>query len=117
MAYFKLNNKDFSACVNMLKVATAHNYKQMTTAAGNTLVKYVNSKRVLEVGVISLDAATAKDLLTEVNKFKVSVTFLNPKTNALESFNGIIPQDIVEYYTIAADGTRLKAFILTINEL
>lgn len=117
MAYFKINNIDFSMYVNDLKIATNHIYKEMTTAAGNTLVKYVTSKRVLSVGIIPLDANAAKSFLTEVGKFNVNITFLNPKKNELETIAAIIPQEAVEYYTINANGTKLKAFTINIQEL
>ena len=118
MAYLKINNHDYSMHVNLLKVATQHNYKQMTTASGRTIVKYINSKRTIEVGIIPLDGQTMKELLRDVNDFQVSVSFINPDTNLIEeNVACIIPNTIVEYYTIQEDGTKLKAFIFTINEL
>lgn len=119
MAYFlKINNTDYSQYVNILKVAKQHNYKQMTTAAGNTLVKYINSKRVIEVGIIPLDDKAMTKLLTDLNKFQVTISFRNPETNLLEeNVKGIIPNNIVEYYTIQANNVSYKAFTFTITEL
>ena len=118
MAYYlQLNSNDYSMYVNMLKVANQHNYKSMTTAAGNTLVKYINSKRSIEVGIIPLDAAVMSRLMIDIGKLEVTVTYRDPATNALESFKGIIPQNIVEYYTIRADKVSYKAFAFTITEL
>lgn len=119
MTYFKINNVDFSLYVNDIKIATNHTYKEMQTASGNTLVKYVNSKRVLSVGIIPLDCASAKTLLTEINKFNVTISFLNPQTNTLENnIKCIIPQNTVDFYTINdVNGARLNAFTFTIQEL
>lgn len=118
MAYFKINNTDFSMYVNKLQVGTEHFYKSMTNAAGNTLVKYVNSKRTFEVGIIPLDDAAMKKLLTEVDKFNVSISYRDPETNALvENVNCIIPNHLVEYYTIQVGKVSYKAFSLQIKEL
>ena len=92
MTYLKINNIDFSKYVNKLKVAVKHNYKSMTSAAGNTLVKYINSKRVIEIGIIPLDEVAMQELLAEVKKFQVTLSYLNPETNQLEeNVNCIIP--------------------------
>lgn len=116
--YFMINGHDYSSCVNMLKVARQHNYKQMTTAAGNTLVKYINSKRVIEVGIIPLDSETMANFLKDINLFNVTISYRNPETNALEeNINCIIPDNIIEYYTIQSNKVMYKAFTLTIQEL
>jgi hypothetical protein len=118
MAYFKINDNDYSTYVNQLKIAREHNYKGMTNAAGNTLVKYVNTKRIIEVGIIPLDSAIMMQLQEDINKFKVTVSFLDPETNTLEeNISCIIPQNSVEYYTIRAENTQFKAFSLAIKEL
>lgn len=118
MSYFKLNGKDYSMYVNKLKVAKEHNYKGMTNAAGNTIVKYVNTKRIIEVGIIPLDSATIKSLLADINQFKVTVSYLEPETNKLvENVTCIIPQNSVEYYTIQANNVKLKAFTIALTEL
>ena len=118
MSYFKINNTDFSMYVNKLKVAREHVYKGQTNASGNTLVKYVNTKRIIEVGIIPLDAESMASLQTEINKFKVTVSYLDPETGALvENINCIIPHNSVEYYTVQAGNTTFKAFSLELKEL
>lgn len=118
MAYFKIDDTDFSMYVNALKVAREHTYKGMTNASGNTLVKYVNTKRIIEVGIIPLDDASMKALQEAINAFKVSVSFRDPLTNALEeNVVCMIPTNSVEYYTIRADKVSYKAFTLQMKEL
>ena len=118
MAYFKINGNDYSMYVNNLKVAREHIYKGQTTASGNTLVKYVNTKRIIEVGIIPLDATAMARLQTDINKFKVSISYLDPETKALvENVACIIPQNSVDYYTVQAGNVRFKAFSLQIKEL
>lgn len=117
MAYFKINGNDYSMYVNKLKVAKEHIYKGMTNAAGNLLVKYVNTKRIIEVGIIPLDDATMKLLQTDINKFQVNISYLDPATGELaENVACIIPHNSVEYYTVRAGNTSFKAFSLEFKE-
>lgn len=118
MAYFKIDNVDFSHCVNELKVKTHNNYVAQTNAAGNTVVDYINQKRVITVGIIPLNDADMAALQNAINDFNVSISFRNPKTNVLEeNLNCIIPEDEVEYYTIQANKVMYKAFSLSFQEL
>ena len=116
--YFKINDTDYSMYVNMLKVGTEHHYKSMTTASGNTVVKYVNSKRVIEVGIIPLDDTAMKNLLADVEQFQVTISYRDPKTNVMTSdIKCIIPNNIIEYETIQVGKVMYKAFSLQIKEL
>lgn len=118
MAYFKINGTDYSMYVNKLKVAREHIYKAQTNASGNTLVKYVNTKRIIEVGIIPLDSASMASLQADINEFKVNVSYLDPETGALEEGVAcIIPHNSVDYYTIQAGNTKFKAFSLEFKEL
>lgn len=117
MTYLKINGNDYSLYVNKLKVAREHIYKGMTNAAGNLLVKYVNTKRIIEVGIIPLDDATMKRLMADINKFQVKLSFIEPETGALvENVACVIPQNSVEYYTIRSGNTSFKAFSLEFKE-
>lgn len=118
MAYFKINNVDFSAYVNQLKINQKNIYNTQTNASGNSVVDYINSKREIDVGIIPLDDTAMAQLQAALDAFNVSITFRNPKTNALESgVNCIIPNDNVEYYTIQTDKVMYKAFTLKFIEL
>lgn len=117
MAYFKINDTDYSAYVNELKVNKQAHYNSQTNAAGNTVVDYINAKRTIEVGIIPLDNAAMASLQAAIDAFNVNISFLNPKTKALETINCIIPEDNVEYYTIRADKVSFKAFTLKFIEL
>lgn len=117
MAYFKINNHDYSMYVNKLIVDNKHKYTARENAAGNLMVKYITKKRNVQVGVIPLDATALSNLMADLNEFEVEVTFLNPETNALETINCIIPVNSVEYYTIRADKTMTKAFNFICEEL
>ena len=68
MAYFKIGKTDFSNIVNELKVDNTSNYNSQTNAAGNTVVDYINTKRIIEVGIIPLDDT---NMAKEVDQFLV----------------------------------------------
>ena len=116
--FFKINDNDYSMYVNKLIVDKAHNYKALTTAAGNTLVKYINNKRTLNVGIIPLDDAAMVRLMADVKQFRVNISYREPETNTLiENMPCIIPAQSIEYYTIQAGNVMYKAFTLQIKEL
>lgn len=118
MAYLKLNGVDFSKYVNELKVTNQHHYNALTNAAGDTVVDYINKKRILEVGIIPIEADAMANLQAIINNFNVKVAFRNPQTNELEeNVNCIIPSNDISYYTIRADKVMYQAFMLKIQEL
>lgn len=118
MAYFKINNVDFSNCVSELKVKIHNNYVAQTNAAGNTVVDYINKKRVITVGIIPLNDTDMAALQNAIEPFNVSISFRNPKTNVLEeNVNCIIPEGEIEYYTIQVGKVMYKAFSLSFQEL
>ena len=116
MAYFKIGKTDFSNIVNELKVDNTSNYNSQTNAAGDTVVEYINTKRIIEVGIIPLDDTDMANLQTAINDFKVMISFRNPRTNQLETIFCIIPESGIEYYTIQANKVMYKAFKLKFIE-
>ena len=116
MAYFKLGKTDFSNIVNELKVDNTSNYNSQTNAAGDTVVEYINTKRIIEVGIIPLDDTDMAKLQTAINDFDVMISFRNPRTNQLETIFCIIPESGIEYYTIQANKVMYKAFKLKFIE-
>ena len=117
MAYFKIDDVDYSMYVNQLKVNKNSVYNSQVNAAGNTVVDYINTKRVIEVGIIPLNNTVMAQLQASIDAFNVSISFRNPKTNALETINCIIPEDGIEYYTIQDGKVMYNAFSLTFTEL
>ena len=117
MAYFKIDNVDYSKYVSALSVKKTNVYNAQTNAAGNTIADYINTKRNIEVEIIALNDVVMQQIQEAIDAFNVTISFRNPKTNALEDINCIIPGDSVDYYTIQADKVLYKAFKLTFNEL
>lgn len=117
MAYFKVNNVDYSQYVNKLTIQTSHVYNARTNASGDKKVKYVNSKKVITVGIIALNEDVASNLLKVFNAFQMDVTIRDPETKTLKTYDCILPKSSIEYYTIQADNVKTKAYILTFEEL
>lgn len=118
MAYLKLGSVDFSNYCSTLQVNKTANYNAQTNAAGNTVVDYINHKRVIEVGIIPLDSATMSTLQNIIGAFNINISFRNPVTGELEeNVNVIIPESNVEYYTIQANKVLFNAFRLKFVEL
>lgn len=116
MAYFKIGKTDFSSIVNELNINNTSNYNSQTNAAGDTVVDYINTKRIIEVGIIPLDDTAMAELQTAINDFDVMISFRNPRTNQLETIFCIIPESGIEYYTIQANKVMYKAFKLKFIE-
>lgn len=115
--FFKINGHDYSMYVNKLIVGTEHTYTAKTSAYGYDQINYKYSKRTLEVGIIPLDDAAMTSLLTDVNKFKVTISYRDPTTNTMvENLPCVIPNNLIEYYTIQAGNVKYKAFSLQIKE-
>ena len=117
MTYFKMNNMNFSHCVNSLEVIKNANYNAQTNAAGDTVVDYINHKRTLKVGIIPLTNDAMVSIQSVIRNLNVTVSYRDPYTGELETCNCIIPENGVQYYTIRADKVMYQAFTLTFIEL
>lgn len=118
MAYFKINNIDYSMYVNSLEITTNTNYNAQTNAAGNTVVDYINQKRQIKVGIIPLDNSIMANLKTAIDNFNVNISFLNPNTKTLEeNVDVIIPSNEIKYYTIQVNKVSFEGLTLTFTEL
>lgn len=118
MAYLKINDVDYSNLVKELIIKKSVNYNAQTNAAGDTVVDYINSKRTISVTFIHMDDKKMVELQTELDKFSVSISFLDPLTNLLsENVLCIIPANDADYYTIQPNRTLYKEFKLDFIEL
>lgn len=117
MAYFKINEVDYSSYVNKMSIDRKKQYNSQTNAAGDTLVDYINSKYTVQVGIIPLEDVAMKKLEAAIESIQVSISFRNPQTGALTTIDCIIPDDGVEYYTIQSNKVSYKAFNLKFIQL
>ena len=117
MAYVMINGIDYSMYCNQLKVNSEANYNAQTNAAGNTVVEYINKKRTIEVGIIPLKDEVMINLMVELDKFNIVLSYRDPRTNQLENIQCIIPSSNIEYYTIQANNVSYNALTLSFIEL
>ena len=117
MEYFFINNVDLSSIVNSLVVSEQANYTSQTNANGDTIVDYINSKKVVKVGIIPTTIETTAYLKSLIGQFDTTIKFLNPDTNELQEIECILPQREFTYYTINTHVSLLKQFELTFYEL
>lgn len=118
MAYFKIGNIDFSGICNKLEVGTTTNYNAQTNAAGNTVVDFINQKRVITVGIIPTSDAEMIKLQQAIAGFAVNISFRDPLTNTLsENVACIIPENTADYYTIREGKTLYNGLTLIFSEL
>lgn len=117
MAYLKINDVDYSKYVNKLSIQTNHLYNARVNSVGTKYVKYINSKKVITVGIIALSGEVAAAIQAAVNQFSVSVSYRDPETQELVTKSCIVPKNTLEYYTVQAGNVLTKAFILTFEEL
>lgn len=118
MAYFKIGDTDYSNYVSDLKITKKVNYSSQTNAAGNTVADYINAKRTINVTIIPLNDTVMSALQTALDDFNVTISFRNPKTNALETgVQCIIPSHAAQYYTIQVNNVSYEKVSLTFIEL
>lgn len=118
MAYFKIGDLDCSQYVKELKVKKSTNYNAQTNAAGNTVVDYINTKRQIEVTIVTIDEKDAQRILGSCAAFNVSISYRDPVNRALVlDVNCIIPDTDVDYYTIQTGRALLNEFKLKFTEL
>lgn len=118
MAYFKIFNNDYSTYVSGLNIKTKNNYYEAENAAGNIIVDYINSKRVITVEIIPLKQETMEYLLNDLSNFNLTISFKNPSNGELEEdLPCIIADYTTDYYRIGENKTLYKKFKLKFEEL
>lgn len=117
MAYFKINDVDFSNYVKQLTVAKSANYNAQTNAAGNTVIDYINSKHTLTVGFIPMSDDSMSALLTAIDDIQVNIAYRSPLTNELNQSVFIVPEQEIDYYTININGVMYNEISLEFIEL
>ncbi|MBR4407274.1 MAG: hypothetical protein IKT27_03075 [Clostridia bacterium] len=118
MAYFKINNKDFSSLVSGMKVGyeTLVSDKSGRNAAGNTVIDVINRKVKVYITFRHMTQEEMKELLDAVKPYTVQVTFQNPETNGLSTIKTYTGTPEPEYYTIS-NSVLYKPMTLNFIEL
>lgn len=118
MAYLKINNQDFSSIVAGLKIG----YETLVAdgsgrnANGDTVIDVINNKAKVYVTLRHTFQDEMQRFLSAINGYVVSVTFLNPKTNADTTITAYTGTPEPEYYTIS-DEIIYKPLSLNFIEL
>jgi hypothetical protein len=118
MAYFKINNKDFSSLVSGLKVGyeTLVSEDSGRNANGDTVIDVVNSKRKVYVTLRHTTHAEMQDFLAAIEGYVVEIAYSDPKTNSLKTATVYTGTPEPEYYTISSK-TVFKPLSLNFVEL
>ena len=116
--YFKINNQDFSGLVSGLKIGfeTLVSENSGRNAAGDTVIDVVNKKTKVYLTLRHTTASEMKSFLSAIQDYVVSVSFLNPKTQAMTTITAYTGTPEPEYYTIS-DKTVYKPLSLNFIEL
>lgn len=104
MAYLKVEGTDFSDIVSGLKIGyeTIVSDESGRNANGDTVMDIVNRKIKVYVELRHTTQKEMSTFLSALANYKVSVTFLNPKTNALKTINAYTGTPEPEYYNLTS---------------
>lgn len=117
--FFKINNEDFSDLVSGLKIGyeTLVSDNSGRNANGDTVIDVINTKAKLYVTFRHTTGAEMERLLAAIGDYVVNVSFLNPKTKALETISTYTGTPEPEYYTIQPALTIYKPMNLNFIQL
>lgn len=119
MAYLKIGDVDFSGIVSALKVG----YQVLLgdtsgrNARGDNYVDIVNRKKKLSVTIRPTTQAEMAALLTAIEPYVVSVTYLDAETQAMKTIQAYPSTAEPEYYRIIDGNTRFKPLSLSLVEM
>lgn len=116
--FFKIGGSDFSSLVSALKVGyeTLVSDESGRNANGDTVIDVINKKRKLYVTLRHTTNSEMANFLAAIDDYVVTVSYLDPKTNSLESMTAYTGTPEPEYYTIS-DKTIYKPLSLNFIEL
>lgn len=119
MAYFKINNKDFSSLVSGLKVGyeTLVSDSSGRNAAGDTVVDVINKKIKVYITFRHTTQEEMSELLQALQGYVVSVSFLHPTTGTLKTITAYTGTPEPQYYTIQNGFVLYKPMNLNFIEL
>lgn len=116
MTFFRVNYNDLSPYVSELNISYKENFNSQTNAAGDTMVDWKSTKRIVEVKLIPMKMFYYS-MFSDVIGFENEIEYLDPKTQQLNVINAILPSNAVSFYTIQDRNQLLNAVTLTFEEL
>jgi len=117
MTIFKIGSKDFSGLVSALKVGyeTLVSDNSGRNAAGDTVLDVINMKRKIYVTLRHTTFAEMQEFLAAIANFQVSISYLDPRTNTLQTASTYTGTPEPEYYNVSQ--TIYKPMSLNFIEL
>ena len=119
MAYFKVNNHDFSHLVSGMKVGleTLVSDSSGRNAAGNTVIDVINKKYKVYINLRHTTEQEMDSFLQAISDYVVSVSFLDPMEGAFTTITAYTGTPEPEYYTIQAGKIIYKPMSINFIEL
>jgi hypothetical protein len=119
MAYFKINDIDFSNLVSSMKIGkeTLVSENSGRNANGDTVIDVVNKKYKVYIGLRYTTDSEMQSFLSAIESYVVNVTFLNPNTKTLTTITAYTGTPEPEYFTIQNDNVFCKPMTINFIEL
>ena len=103
MVIFKIGSYDFSDLVSGLKVGyeTLVSDSSGRNAAGDTVLDVINMKRKIYVTLRHTTIAEMRSFLSAIEDYTITVSYLDPKTNSMQSAQVYTGTPEPEYYNVS----------------
>jgi hypothetical protein len=103
MTIFKIGSTDFSDLVSGLKVGyeTLVSDSSGRNANGDTVLDIINTKRKIYITLRHTTVAEMQSFLAAIAGFTVEVSYLDPKTNSVQTAQTYIGTPEPEYYNVS----------------
>lgn len=117
MAILKINGYDASGLVSGLKVGyeTLVSDTSGRNANGDTVLDVINLKRKVYVNFRAMKFSEMQELLAAIAPYQVTIEYLDPRTNTMQSADTYTGTPEPEYYNVSK--TIFKAMNLNFIEL
>lgn len=119
MSYLKINNTDISHLIKGLKIG----YETLVAdgsgrnAAGNTVLDVINKKIKVYATFRPMSGDEMRGFLGLIEDYVVNVSFLDSKTNSIQTVSCYTGTPEPEYYWVHNDQVLYKEFSLNFIEL
>ncbi len=112
MSYLNINGTDVSNLVSGLKVGyeTLVSEDSGRNAAGDTVIDIINRKVKLYVTFRPMDGSEMSSLLSAIADYVVNVSYLDSKTNSVQTVQCYCGTPEPEYYWILGNQVLYKEF-------
>lgn len=119
MNYLKVGDKDLSHLVNSLKIGyeTLVSDNSGRNANGDTVIDIINEKRKIYVGLRHTTQEEMDYFLAAIGSYVNEVSFLDAKTNTMQTITAYRGTPEPDYYTIQEGKILFKPMTINFIEL